>query len=137
MNIVAVYGTGSRFQPLKRPLRHFLGQCLRRLNQRRARLEVILVDNSEIRALNKTYRRKDKVTNVLSFPVDRTFRSVAVKSGMPLPLGEIYLAPGYIKAHKESIRFMAAHGLLHLLGYDHEQMSAAAVMQRLERKLMA
>jgi probable rRNA maturation factor len=137
MNTVRVSGTKAVFRREVPRLKRFLGECLRRLKLHEVFLEVILVDNREIQALNKNYRRKDKATNVLSFPIDRTFAHVSAPYQNRRPLGEIYLAPEYMAAHKEDMRFMVAHGLLHLLGFDHKNARAERAMHRLERKLTA
>ena len=80
-------------------------------------LEIFLVPDVVMRDINREYRGKDKETNILSFEA----------ADMPRPgeklahLGEIYLAPGYISAHNEDIEYLLVHGILHLLGYDHEK----------------
>jgi probable rRNA maturation factor len=114
-------------------------------------VSVALVSDHQIRALNRTYRRKDQVTDVLSFPTEtkapprRTRRTpntgASVADGF---LGDIVIARGAARRqardarHSEltELRILALHGLLHLLGYDHEndrgQMRRAE--QRLRRK---
>ena len=79
---------------------------------------IAFVSTSEIRALNKAYRGKDKPTDVLSFGSD----------GDPSSLGELAIAPAVISAQardhglrvREELGYMILHGFLHLLGYDHE-----------------
>jgi probable rRNA maturation factor len=80
-------------------------------------LSVAIVSDRRMRALNRQFRGKDKVTDVLSFPSnDRGF------------LGDIVIAAGVSKrqareaGHSDvtELRVLALHGLLHLLGYDHE-----------------
>jgi len=99
----------------------------------RGRVSIALVSDSRIRALNHTYRRKDRVTDVLSFPAD-----------LPFPnrfLGEIVIARGIARRqarearHSEltELRLLALHGLLHLLGYDHER--DRGEMRRTEQRL--
>jgi probable rRNA maturation factor len=82
-------------------------------------IELILTDNNEIQVLNKEYRQIDKPTDVLSFPLEDI-------PGMPL--GSIVISIDKAKegANKfghsvdEEITLLFIHGLLHLLGYDHE-----------------
>ena len=97
-------------------------------------MNVALVSDRQIRQLNRTFRGVDKITDVLSFPV-QPFPPV-------LPsLGEIAIARGVARrqaraaGHSETTewRVLALHGLLHLLGYDHEHDDGR--MQRVERKL--
>jgi probable rRNA maturation factor len=117
----------------------------------RGRVSIALVSDRRIRALNRTYRRKDCATDVLSFPASsapprRTRReALAVESPVsPMVehcLGEIVIARGVARRqaraarHSEltELRVLALHGLLHLLGYDHE--SDAGQMRRVERRL--
>jgi len=97
-------------------------------------VNVAFVTDPEIRRLNRQFRRVDRATDVLSFP-----------SGPRPPatdhLGEIVIAKGVARrqareaGHPESTewRVLALHGLLHLLGYDHERDNGR--MQRVERAL--
>jgi len=96
---------------------------------------IALVSDREIRVLNRRFRRVDRATDVLSFPANPDSRS-------PSPdLGEIAIALGVARrqareaGHSEQTewRVLALHGLLHLLGYDHEKDDGR--MQRVERKL--
>ncbi len=82
-------------------------------------IEVILTTNEEIQKINKKYRNIDKPTDVLSFPLENLPNT---------PLGSIIIsvdmAKEYAKLYKHSIedeiKLLFLHGLLHLLGYDHE-----------------
>ena len=96
--------------------------------------DIHLVPEKEIQRLNKTFRGKDKPTNVLSFQYPSFFPQP--KKGKKF-LGEIYLCPKYIRDHKENIEFMTIHGLLHLLGFDHVKYSDRMRMERLEKRLRA
>jgi probable rRNA maturation factor len=111
----------------------------------RGAVTVALVSDARVRALNRTYRRKDYATDVLSFPTDGESGS-RVESGFsrttaPPFLGEIVIARGVARrqareaGHGERTewRVLALHGLLHLLGYDHE--TDRGEMVRLERRL--
>jgi len=82
-------------------------------------IELILTTDEEIRELNKIHRNKDKATDVLSFPLE----------DMPgMPLGSIVISLDTAKrvanelghSIEEEIKLLFIHGLLHLLGYDHE-----------------
>jgi len=82
-------------------------------------IELILTTDEEIKELNKEYRNKDKATDVLSFPLENI-------PGMPL--GSIVISVDTAKRGAEEfghsieneIKLLFIHGLLHLLGYDHE-----------------
>ena len=104
--------------------------------KRNAALTILLSDDKTLRALNKRFRRKNKPTNVLSFP--------AAANGEAY-LGDVALAYGVAReeARASGKRFsdhavhLAVHGVLHLLGYDHETERQAKVMEPLETALLA
>ena len=82
-------------------------------------IELIITNNSEIQEINYAHRNIDKATDVLSFPYE----------DMPMsPLGSIVIADGFVldKANElghtvsDEMTLLFIHGLLHLLGYDHE-----------------
>ncbi len=98
-------------------------------------LSIALVNDADIRALNKDYRHKDKATNVLSFP-----------NNGPAPLlGDIALAFETVKREAEEksvslenhVTHLIIHGFLHLQGYDHETDEMAAKMEALEITALA
>ncbi len=98
---------------------------------------VRVVDDAEIRELNATYRHKDAATNVLSFPADvdlpeaRIWGDVVVSA--PVVSRE---ATEQGKAYADHFAHMVVHGVLHLLGYDHETAAEADVMERLEIEIL-
>jgi probable rRNA maturation factor len=122
-----------------------LAAWLRRIAPRAARgtVAIALVSDGRIRALNRTYRRKNYATDVLSFPARaRSGRPASPEPPAPTAhLGEIVIARGVAKrqaraaGHSEQteLRVLALHGLLHLLGYDHERDHGR--MRRVERRL--
>ncbi|MDP3947284.1 MAG: rRNA maturation RNase YbeY [bacterium] len=129
---VPVVAGNARYRPLERSVRRALIIGLQTLKLRRT-VEAFLVDDRAIRRLNRVYRKKDKATNVLSFPWPDHFVAVHSKAR---PLGEIYLGPDYIRRHGEDLSCMAVHGLLHLLGYDHTEKGERLRMERKERQIM-
>ena len=83
-------------------------------------IELLVVKNDEIKELNKEHRNIDKATDVLSFPID---------FDMPnMPLGSIVISTDFVEekskeyGHEfnEEFSLLFIHGILHLLGYDHE-----------------
>jgi probable rRNA maturation factor len=131
-----------------------LGRWLETVAPARAQGEVTVafVSDARVRALNRTYRGVDKATDVLSFPSGlqapgsrlQGSRRVGPVARGPKPevfLGDVVIARGVARrqaqaqAHAESTewRVLALHGLLHLLGYDHEADNGA--MRRLEQRL--
>ncbi len=94
-----------------------------------AEVSVTLVDNEAIRALNREYRKIDRETDVLSFPIfDEDF-----DDGERAILGDIVLslekaasqAEEYGHSFERELAFLVVHSVLHLLGYDHEEGKAA------------
>lgn len=93
-----------------------------------AEVSVSFVSNSEIRLLNKNYRNKDRVTDVLSFPLmEENNVERNPETGYVL-LGDIVIsletavkqAANYGHSLEREIGFLTVHSMLHLLGYDHE-----------------
>jgi probable rRNA maturation factor len=113
-----------------------LGRWLESVAPARARgdVAVALAGDAQVRALNRRYRRKDRSTDVLSFPVDAPGEE----------LGDIVIATGVARRQareaghsaQTELRVLALHGLLHLLGYDHDEGDGrmARVEARLRRK---
>lgn len=111
-----------------------LGRWLQSIAPRQARgeLSVAIVTDARIHALNLQYRGVDKRTDVLSFPAET--RGV---------LGDIVIAKGVAERQareqghslQTELRILALHGLLHLIGYDHEDVSDRGRMRRMEERL--
>jgi probable rRNA maturation factor len=145
---LAVSIVDERGRPVPAP---GLAAWLRRVAPSRARgvVSVALVSDRRVRALNRTYRRKDYATDVLSFPASPESLAASSESlaATPQPLapspflGDIVIARGVARrqarearhSERTELRVLALHGLLHLLGYDHERDNGA--MRRLERRL--
>lgn len=116
---------------------------------REAEINILLTDDVEIRKLNKSYLSLDKPTNVLSFPSfepkELSDLSKGKTSHVPITLGDVVLA--YETIHDESVKqnklfdhhlaHLVVHGVLHLLGFDHEKDDDAAVMETLEIKILS
>ena len=105
-------------------------------------IDVSLVDDGTMRRVNAEWRGRDRPTNVLSFPAgDMPFVPDA-----PWPLGALVLAGGVLQREAEArgvpladhLAWMVIHGILHLLGYDHERNEAEAEhMEALERAALS
>lgn len=113
-----------------------------------AEVSVRFTSDEEVRILNRDYRHKDKPTNVLSFPMVQPDLLEALSAGDEgeTLLGDIVLAYGVCAAEAadkqvtiaDHASHLIVHGLLHLLGYDHEQGAAEAEhMEELERAALA
>jgi probable rRNA maturation factor len=109
---------------------------------RTPQVAVALIDDRAMRKLNKTYRGKDKPTNVLSFP---SGEAGAESKRATRPLGDVAIALGTVKREAKAqgksvgdhLTHLMVHAVLHLLGYDHEADPDAEEMEALERKALA
>jgi probable rRNA maturation factor len=124
-----------------RPVREGgLGRWLARIAPKAARgeLAIALVPDARMRILNRSYRSTDYATDVLSFRADgdRGRRQ-------PVSLGDLVIATGVAKrqareaghSYEAELRVLALHGLLHLLGYDHDDAKDRGRMARAEARL--
>lgn len=109
-------------------------------------LTIRVVGAAESRRLNRLWRGKDKPTNVLSFPAAPTLRSAwSPAASVALALGDIAIcAPVVAREAREQGKpaqahwaHMVVHGVLHLLGYDHEVDRDADVMEARETDILA
>ena len=102
-------------------------------------VSVSFVSDDEIRGLNRDYRGKDAVTDVLSFPVGDEFLM-----GPERPLGDIVIcidvarrqAEEYGHSLERELAFLVAHGMLHLLGFDHETPEDEAAMRATQDEIL-
>jgi len=107
---------------------------------RKADLAIRVVDSKEARSLNRHYRGKDYATNVLSFPAELP---EGVSLNIPI-LGDLVIcAPVVAKEAREQGKPLAAHyahltihGVLHLLGLNHEDTREAEAMEQIERDIL-
>jgi len=119
------------------------------LVQRRftAEIAVRLTSDEEVHALNRSYRGKDKPTNVLSFPMVQQdlIDGLANSDDGEVLMGDIVLAAGVCAAEAAEkgvsiahhATHLIVHGTLHLLGYDHQGDAEADAMETLERVALA
>lgn len=119
----------------------------KRLRQaRRFDLGITLDSDSGVRHLNRDYRGKDKATNVLSFAaLDAGLPPKGLPADYPWALGDVVLALGTVRTEARAQRkrlsqhfcHLVVHGVLHLLGFDHEDDRDAQAMEDLERDILA
>lgn len=122
--------------PTDEQFRLWAGAALR--GRERAELTIRLVDRAESRRLNWQYRGQDTPTNVLSFPAD-----LPAQVGVHL-LGDILICAPLVaaeareqgKPEQAHWAHLTIHGVLHLLGYDHQEAAAADVMEGVEIALL-
>jgi probable rRNA maturation factor len=102
-------------------------------------LSVLLTNDARIQQLNREHRGKDRPTDVLAFPLDD-----APQAGLPVLLGDVVIsldtAERQARARRRElvaeVRFLLAHGVLHLVGYDHANPAEHREMSRMTRKLV-
>jgi probable rRNA maturation factor len=105
-----------------------------------AELAIVLTDDAAIRKLNRSWRKRDRPTNVLSFPAPPE----PAGAGHRRLLGDVVIAyettareaAAAGKPLKNHVSHLAVHGFLHLLGYDHESAEEAEEMEGLERAIL-
>jgi probable rRNA maturation factor len=88
-------------------------------------VELLIVDDKTMHAMNTEYRGKESVTDVLSFPMEAPFTEQSI---FGMPLGSIIIAASLVKekasnlghSEQDELSLLFIHGMLHLLGFDHE-----------------
>ena len=102
-------------------------------------VELIITDDQTMQALNAEHRGKDTTTDVLSFPMDAPFTEQSI---FGMPLGSIIIAESFVKENaallkhriQDELSLLFIHGMLHLLGFDHE--SDDGEMRHREKELI-
>ena len=119
-------------------LKKIAGSILKALERTQAELSIALVGDKEMRLLNAKYRKKNKTTDVLSFPAHHP------ATAKPILLGDVVISVEHARRQakernhslKREMVILLIHGILHLLGYDHERSRwQAKIMADLEVKL--
>jgi len=100
----------TNFKLDKKSFSQLAKKVLKGENRERENISIAFVSSAEIKKLNQKYRKKNKPTDVLSFKLDEKDC-----------LGEIVICPEVVKKNGDKIAEMLVHGILHLLGYDHEK----------------
>ncbi len=105
-----------------------------------AELSLVFVDDSQIADLNERYLKRVGPTNVISFPMD----SDGIPGVQPKVLGDVVISVDTARREaeeegvdlEEKIDWLLVHGVLHLLGYDHEKAKDSRVMFRMEEEML-
>ncbi len=109
---------------------------------------ILLVSDEEMSGYNARFLDRDGPTDVLAFPLEELIPGVAPDHspiGPPLVIGDVLIAPAYVRrsavemgvSYEDEMALIAVHGLLHLLGYDHEDDSDAQRMEERERQILS
>lgn len=110
-------------------------------------LGIWLTTNRTIKNYNKRFRKKDKATDILSFPYHPSLKpgnKVIIKEPEDKNLGDIIISLEYAKTDAQQqdktlaqlLNILLAHGITHLLGYDHKTDEEYKKMQKIEKKLL-
>jgi probable rRNA maturation factor len=128
--------------PVRR-LKAFIEQILLKLKRPDVELGLVLLNDRQIRRLNEKYRGKDVPTDVLSFSLNNA-SSYRGPLSPPVLLGDVVISLETARrqareqghALDQEVERLVIHGILHLLGFDHEEAREARRMQRKERELI-
>ena len=139
-NHITMQVAHSAAKDMAKPLTALARLFLERLELKDCELSISLVGDRAIRRLNRTWRKKDKPTDVLSFPAGELPKGTPG----PRPLGDVVIsldtakrqAKEYQRTFDQEMARYLAHGVLHLLGHDHETVRDARKMAALEEKLL-
>ena len=107
-------------------------------------LSVILTTPNQIQEMNNTYRKINKATDVLSFPMFEKDEIPNIISEIEEPLGDIVISIEKVKEQAEEyghsfereLAYMVVHGFYHLMGYDHIELSDRTVMRAKEENVL-
>jgi probable rRNA maturation factor len=136
---IDIQDTVAENTPSQTQLTHWASVCLHdRLET--TNLCIRIVDRAEMTTLNHKFRQQNKPTNVLAFPLEPQATTTTTQL-----LGDVVICADIVhdeaqQQGKSSIAHWAhltIHGILHLLGYDHQNTHAATIMESLEIKLLA
>jgi len=128
----------QRSKPInEKPLRELGERALRTIGSRKQAATIVFVSDAAIRKLNKQFRGKDQVTDVLSFPSEAEPFEAENQSQLGEVVISVQRAADQAKQNRltfsNEVEQLILHGLLHLCGYDHE--TDDGKMNRLEVKL--
>lgn len=109
---------------------------------------LVLIDEQQMAELNNVHMGREGPTDVLSFPIETAAPGSPPKrapGGPPIELGDVFISPSVVRRNAEQhgvpfedeIALMVVHGLLHLLGWDHEDEADAVRMEGRERELLS
>ena len=121
-------------------LNQLVDNVVKRFSLEEALFNIILVDNEYIHKLNKEYRNIDRETDVITFALED---NMDIQPEIRI-LGDIYIsidkaksqAIEYGHSFKRELSFLIVHGILHLLGYDHQNKEDEKIMFELQDKIL-
>ena len=122
-------------------LNSYIKYVVKKLNLENCEFNIILVDNDRIHEINKEYRDVDRETDVISFAMedemDVKYKDFRLLGDIYISIDKCYLqAEEYGHSRVREICFLATHGILHLLGYDHMNIDEEKEMFSLQEELL-
>ena len=98
-------------------------------------INIVILNDSEIREANKFYRKIDRPTDILSF--NTISSNIGSIGDVPSSLGDLLICPAIMDEKCITWEHIIVHGILHLFGYDHVDNDEAIVMEKLEHSILA
>ena len=140
-NFEIINETNEKIEELEQ-IKKLVEFALKYQNIENAIFNIIIVDEEKIQMLNREYRGKDSVTDVISFALEDD--DVFIETDYRV-LGDIYIclkrahdqAKEYGHSFLRELSFLTIHGLLHLLGYDHMEKDEEEVMFELQERILS
>ena len=142
MNQIGIFNQTGQEVPQLDLVKKVLKKAMKIEHLKNTSFNLILVDDSYIHELNKTYRKIDRVTDVITFALEDDDKCLLPKGKRVL--GDIYIsidtaerqAKEYGHGLDRELCFLAVHGVYHLLGYDHEKEEEAEVMFKKQEEVL-
>ncbi len=146
MNQIGMFNeTGVELTEEEKMIQKLVKEVLKEEKVRNAECNIIFVDNEKIHEINREYRHIDRVTDVISFALEDEMENEPSAQYEMRVLGDIYIsvdrakeqALEYGHSFLREICFLAIHGMLHLLGYDHQTTEDEKIMFQKQEEVLA
>ncbi len=146
MNQIGMFNeTDVELTEEEKMIQKLVKEVLKEEKVRNAECNIIFVDNEKIHEINREYRHIDRVTDVISFALEDEMENEPSAQYEMRVLGDIYIsvdrakeqALEYGHSFLREICFLAIHGMLHLLGYDHQTTEDEKIMFQKQEEVLA
>jgi probable rRNA maturation factor len=139
LRTISIQNIHPRLRVKKTPLKRLIQNILSS-EKTNSGVDLILVDDNLMKKLNREFTRRDKTTDVLSFGMQEGNSDPVEYPG----LGDVYVCLDQAKRQaeerrlklEEEVALLVAHGVLHLLGYDHQKKNQEVIMRKKEREYL-
>lgn len=142
MNEIEIFNeTGEKIEEIE-TMKQVIEKAIQHQKLEKLEFSIIIVDNDKIKEINREYRKIDHVTDVITFALEDEKEMIVCSDTRVL--GDIYIsldkakeqAQEYQHSLKRELCFLAVHGFLHLLGYDHMNPEDEKVMFDLQKEIL-